>query len=1119
VPFKLTAPCLGRELGDRPLPTAVRSGLLVATALGGLSIAAAGQEASPSKEFAPSGARPAPKTEQGRKATVARPIPDALKFANGLLRQKKYDLAAEEYARFIKSGVTGQDLDDGRFGLANARLYQGNFGEARAAFDEFLKGAADDPRRLTARYRLGELAYLLGDLRASRSSLEEFTAATADHPGLEMAWTYLGDACFGLQEYSRARIAYERSLATHPQGRLVERAKYGLGRSLAALGERERAERVLQELAQQTKPEWIDRAWLQIGLIRKSAGLFAEAVAAFTAVERAVPGSPLVPEAQLQRALALIRLDRAAEAQPLLRSLATASLPQAARAALELATIELERKEPDAAMTTLEAALKRFPESPLVPALHYRIAEVLLKKNRLAEAQARFERVVAADPNDPWADDALEHAAQTALDRGDLASAQRLASSFVTRFPQSPLNPEVRLIEARAAAREGKHDEAVTILKALIDQPADPKGQPLAATSPAIIQAARYELALSYRALGQADLATPILAGLAQGSNGQVAVDAKFLVGQSDLDAGRYTEAIQLLKAYLSASPQGEVADVAMAHVAVAQLGLGQLDDAAKTVDSLAARFPRTKVLAPTRLRLAEAELTAHRPEPACEQFRIVAGIDRSNGELPGKSDSPKSNDANEPSIQIRALAGLGKSLWELGKPAEAAAAFAALLAKAPNDPIAPEVALAHGRALEASAQPDAAQKAYSLVIDRFAKSDQAQQAALAQARLLARAGHHDEAARAFEHLVTDEKARDTLQKVGVTPDIVLSEWGSVLLDADKQAEADRVFSRLLKEYPESPHAADARFNLAESANLAHNYAEVVRLLLPVAARKPVAPSAQPVADNRESPQLASAHKADPIDRLLPAVLYRLGRTQVELNDLPAAAATLDRLQAEFADNPYRREAQYLRAETALRQGDAALAERQLAALLDEAAPTALGKEFLATVQMKRIQCWIALKRWKDALDQAQTRKGELAAGDPAVAELDYLRGQALLGLGRLEEARAAFQAVIDIHKDGDLGAQALLMRGETYFHQDQLHEALRDFLQVDILHNAPRWQAAALLEAGKVYERLDHWADAAETYERLLSNFASEPSAVAARQRLSAVRGRAASTSSPKKS
>ena len=89
-------------------------------------------------------------------------MPDALRFANGLLRQRKYDLAAEEYERFANSGAKGKDLDDARFGLANARLYQGNFRESRRAFDEFLEGAPADPRNLTARYRLGELAYLLG---------------------------------------------------------------------------------------------------------------------------------------------------------------------------------------------------------------------------------------------------------------------------------------------------------------------------------------------------------------------------------------------------------------------------------------------------------------------------------------------------------------------------------------------------------------------------------------------------------------------------------------------------------------------------------------------------------------------------------------------------------------------------------------------------------------------------------------------------------------------------------------------------------------------------------------------------------------------------------------------
>ena len=153
-------------------------------------------------------------------------------------------------------------------------------------------------------------------------------------------------------------------------------------------------------------------------------------------------------------------------------------------------------------------------------------------------------------------------------------------------------------------------------------------------------------------------------------------------------------------------------------------------------------------------------------------------------------------------------------------------------------------------------------------------------------------------------------------------PDALLAELGWSLVDAAKSEAADRVFARLLKEYPTSPHAADARFNLAESANQAHNYAEVVRLLAPLAAAKPPAPSP---AESRP-------------DRLMPAVLYRLGRTQVELRDWPAAASTLDRLLARVPRESLSPRGPVPPAEAALELGDAAAAESGFAALLAEPA-------------------------------------------------------------------------------------------------------------------------------------------------------------------------------------
>src|SRR5262249_61172367 len=95
--------------------------------------------------------------------------------------------------------------------------------------------------------------------------------------------------------------------------------------------------------------------------------------------------------------------------------------------------------------------------------------------------------------------------------------------------------------------------------------------------------------------------------------------------------------------------------------------------------------------------------------------------------------------------------------------------------------------------------------------------------------------GRTGEASGAFERLIEDKKVRDSLEKAGVKSDGLLAEWGWSLADADKSDAADRVFDRLLTEYPDSSFAADARFNLAESANLRKDYAEVVRLLTPLA--------------------------------------------------------------------------------------------------------------------------------------------------------------------------------------------------------------------------------------------------------------------------------------------
>ena len=481
-------------------------------------------------------------------------------------------------------------------------------------------------------------------------------------------------------------------------------------------------------------------------MIRKSAGQFAEAVEALSALERAVPRSALKSEAQFHRALALIGLGRAAEAEGLLQGLAgNATEPVGRRAALELATIQLEKNDTGAALNTVDEAMKRFPKSTVAPALVFRSAEALQKSNRPVEAQARFLKVLESYPEDPWADDAMQRAAQTALDRGDSATAGRLAAGLAAQFPQSPLRAEARLIEARSAALQGNPKEAVVILETLLDEKVETsKGEKSAPLRPrpALAEAARYELALAYRALGQSARAEVLLAEVAKGSTGSVAPDAQFVLGQAHLEARRYAEAIAPLESYLASNPHGDVADYALAHLAVARLAMGRVDDAWKAMTTLAERFPRSHALAATRLRLAEAELAAHHPARAAEQFRLVAGggpFERAGAIIRGQTNRHR-NGASA------ARSGPGPA-WEgrcgswVSRPRRPRHSRARAGAGPRRPKYARRLRWPRAALSKPASRPMPRSKPMHSSSERFAKSDQAPQAGLAQARLLAKAG------------------------------------------------------------------------------------------------------------------------------------------------------------------------------------------------------------------------------------------------------------------------------------------------------------------------------------------------------------------------------------------
>ncbi len=991
--------------------------------------------------------------------TSIRSVPEGLNFANGLFRERLYAQAAKEYEAFLQTAKAGsEDAVDARFGLANARLFQGEYAKSRASFQEFLRQAPTHANASTAWYRVGETSYMLGDLTSARQAFEKYTTAYPGHKHADTAWPYLGDVCLRTGDLARARESYEKSLALHPQGRLADRARFGLGRTLALQGHPDEALALFTALVEGGGKDWVDKAWFRIGQIHVGAKNDAKAIEAFAKVEQAAATSPLIPEARLNRAEALARLGKRDEAEPLLASLIKdAPGAIAAQAAFALGTIRLEQGDATSALAVLDDASKKFAETPMASALLFRSAEAALKLEKPDDARARFLRAAEVDPKDPWADDAFARAARLALGQHDNEGAAALSQQFLAKFPNSPLRADARLVGARAALAQGTPRDAIAALTESLE-----KDQP----TPATAEALRYYLGLAYRADGQIDKAAEVLDALAKTPAAPIAADAQFMIGQGQMEAGHYADAIPPLEKYLAGKADGDVADYALAYLVQANLELKKPDAAWKALATLAQKFPTSKTLAATRVRAGESALAAKEWDKASEQFEKAAA------------------EATEPGLAGRARLGLGWAKLNNGKPGEAAEVFARFVTENPRDPLAAEAALAEARAYETAKDADKARDAFGRVIRNYPESEQAPLAALAKARLLAEAKRPGEAADAYKALV-EKPPKELAGRL----DAILADWGWALIDAGKADEADKVFARLLEQYPESEAAADARVNLAESANQAGKHDEVVKLLSPMAAPGAKAPA-----------------------RLVQSALYRLGRTQAETKDWTGAAKTLDRLTNDFPENPYRREVSLLRAEAALEAGDAEKANTLLEVI--EKAPSDPNdpQGFSAAARRTRLQALLALKKWNEVVEAAEKLKKD-SPDDPRISEVEYARGRALQQLARWDEARASYEAVIAARKGGDLVARAQLMIGETYFHQKEYHEAVRHFLKVDILYDARPWQAVALLEAGKAYEQLAQWDDAAKTYERLLSRFPGEPSANDAKSRLESVKARSAGT------
>ena len=177
-------------------------------------------------------------------------LPEDYRFAAGLYKQQRWDLAADAFRQFIKKYPNHERVPYARLYLGMTLVNADHLADARQVLREY---ARDYPRSKSlpdALYRVGECSYLLDDLKAADAEFQQFLTQYPQHELAEWALPYLADTKLRLKQPEAARDLFKKALAQYPQSRLTEDSKFGLARADEDLHETDAAAAIYAELAE-----------------------------------------------------------------------------------------------------------------------------------------------------------------------------------------------------------------------------------------------------------------------------------------------------------------------------------------------------------------------------------------------------------------------------------------------------------------------------------------------------------------------------------------------------------------------------------------------------------------------------------------------------------------------------------------------------------------------------------------------------------------------------------------------------------------------------------------------------------------------------------------------------
>jgi len=992
---------------------------------------------------------------------------------------ESFDLAAEAWEKFLQDFKTDPRADKATHYLGVCYFQDGKFQQALKTFQ---KALADYPKlemRDAAMLYLGVTQYSIGrsgERSMCDAAIKTFAQLLKDYPNGKFtpdALFYHGESLYIVGNRQEAAKLYARLVSDYPDHRFAADALYALGVAEEEMGQFDAAGKTYDSfLAKYSDNPLADEVRMRRGEAFFGQEKYAEAAKQFAAAASA-KGFALADYATVRQADALTQLDRFPEAAALYASV-SAAFPKSEhldRANLAGGKCYYLADNYAAARRMLEPLLGGG--GPAAPEAAHWIARSLLRERRPAEAKAAVEKVLPPAKGDPFA-------ARLLMDQADAlyeipeqrAESVEKYAATAAQYPDDPIAPQSLYMAAFAAVELGNYQAALTYAQTFL---AKHRNHELTAD---VTHLEAESLLLLGKFAEAEKLYVGLLKGFPKHSDAELWPVRRAFALQLQKQYDRTIEALQPLL--------GEIRDpdlAAEAHylVGASQLELKEYAAAAASLEASLQQQPKWRLAAETRLALARAYRHLNEYTKARDTVRQLI------------ADLPDSTLLDQAHYRLGEYSSLS------GDYDTAAKAYSEVIDRWPESPLVPHALHELGCTELSRKNPAAAEK----VLDRMVK-EHPEHALIPQTRYARAMARHQlqKYGPAIEDLEATLAAGLATEKSDAR--YVL---GLCQMELKKLDQAVATFRQLVKEDPGYAAVDNARYQLAWALKLSGDEGKAAEEFAALAAASPQSDRAAEVHyhvgelayKNSEFKQAAADYyaaveKAGKSD-LSEKASHKLAWCYYHQQDFERAHQTFAYQRRTYPDGELAGDAAFMEAECLFEEK-----KWQEALAAYEKLPQLNNEQFQPLALLHAAQTAAQLDQWRKSHDLAGRCAAEFS-DSPHLPEALYEQGWALQNLGQQGEAVALYQQVV-AKTNREVAARAQFMIGEIQFESKDHAEAVKSFFKVDV-YPFPKWQADAAYEAGRCFEVLGKTTQAVKMYQELIERFPASDKVPLAKKRL----------------